>query len=45
MFGEDDRFDIASHAEISDHAHPARGEQGQQLVTALPCTTTSGALG
>ena len=32
MFGEDDRFDIASHGEISDYTHPTRGEQGNQLV-------------
>lgn len=32
MFGEDDRFDIASHSEVSNHAHPTRGEQGDQLV-------------
>ena len=32
MLGEDDRLDIATHIEVGDHAHPAWGEQGDQVV-------------
>src|SRR2546421_11828538 len=32
VFGEDDRFDIATYREISNHTHPARGEQRDQIV-------------
>ena len=32
MLGEDDRFDVAAHGEIGHDTHPARREQGYQLV-------------
>jgi hypothetical protein len=32
VLGEDERFDIATHIKVSDHPHPAWGEQGDQVV-------------
>jgi hypothetical protein len=32
LLSKHDCLDIATHREISDHSHPARGEQGDQIV-------------
>src|SRR2546425_528530 len=32
VLGKDDGLDIPAYSEISDHAHPARGEQLNQVI-------------
>lgn len=32
VLGEDDGFDVAAYGEVGDYAHPARREQGNQVI-------------
>ena len=32
MLGKDDSLDVATHGEVGDYAHPAWGEQSDEVI-------------